>query len=246
MMVRFLLMIAWLSAFVMPARAETVVFAAASLKGPLDKIVADFGDTVVSYGGSGTLARQITQGAPADVVILANMDWMDMLRANEDVQAGSVADIASNQLVLIGAVGNADISLDQSSISVALGDGRLAVGQTQAVPAGIYAKQALESLDLWDALAPKLAEVDNVRSALTLVIRGQTPLGIVYVTDAQFSDAVRALATFPADSHAPIRYIAAVTTGENPRAQELLDTIRAPAGQAVLAEAGFLPPVGLK
>ncbi len=224
-------------------RAEVLVFAAASLKEPLDRMAAEFEGVVVSYGGSGTLARQISLGAPADVVLLANLTWMDTLVEGAHVSPETVADFASNALVLIGADGTAPLQLEQDALVRALGDGRMAVGLTEAVPAGIYAKAALQSLGLWDATKDRLAEVDSVRSALALVIRRQTPLGIVYATDVRISDAVVTLAAFPAESHLPIRYIGALTDHEKTKAAAFLDYVTGSEGQAILAEAGFLPPV---
>lgn len=225
------------------ARAEVVVFAAASLKEPVDALAAQFEDVVVSYGGSGTLARQVSLGAPVDVVLLANVDWMDFLNDGDHVRDESVVDVASNRLVLIGSAEMPDVALEIAEIRAALGDGRIATGLTEAVPAGIYAKAALQSLDLWESLAPELAELESVRSALAIVARGQAPLGIVYQTDVRVSDAVRAVAVFPADSHPPIRYQAALTNDATPEAAAFLAALIGPEGQMHLEQAGFLPPL---
>ncbi|WP_458791115.1 molybdate ABC transporter substrate-binding protein [Yoonia sp. MH D7] len=210
-----------------------VVFAAASLKEPVDALAATLGDVVVSYGGSGALARQIQNGAPADVVLLANAEWMDVLPMVQDV-----ADFASNALVLIGPAGAADV--DFADLPAALGAGRLAIGATASVPAGIYGREGFESLGLWDDLSGRLAEVDNVRAALVLVARGETPFGVVYATDAEASENVRVVARFPAQSHAPIRYIGGVVT-QNTGGQAFWDALRGPQGQAILADFGYLP-----
>ena len=223
------------------ARAEVVVFAAASLKEPLDALAGEFGDVVVSYGGSGTLARQVSMGAPVDVVLLANPEWMDVLVDGGHVRPEAF-DIASNALVLIGPADMADVPLTSEGIGAALNGDRMALGLTNAVPAGIYAKAALVSLGLWDGVADQLAEVDNVRSALALVARGQAPLGVVYATDARVSDAVRIVARFPADSHPPIRYLAALTPTADAKAADFLAFLTGPTGQGALAQAGFLPP----
>lgn len=225
------------------ARAEVLIFAAASLKEPVDRIAAQFEDVVVSYGGSGTMARQVSFGAPADIVLLANSDWMDVLVAGGHVQAGSVADFASNRLVMIGPEGAAPVPLTSEAILDALGAGRMAVGLTQSVPAGIYAKAALQSLGLWDATQGKLAEVDNVHAALALVARGQAPLGIVYQSDTRITQDVAQVALFPTQSHPPIRYVAALTSDADIAAQDVLTYLRGPQGQAILTEAGLLPPV---
>ena len=210
-----------------------VVFAAASLKEPIDMLAAQMGDVVVSYGGSGTLARQVQQGAPADVILLANAAWMDAVP-----QARDVADFASNSLVLIGAARAADVDL--AALPAALGAGRLAMGYTEAVPAGIYAREALQNLGLWEAIAPRVAQVDSVRAALILVARGEAPFGVVYATDARASDAVRVVAAFPQESHAPIRYLGAVLS-ERPEAQAFWQALRGEQGQGILADLGYLP-----
>lgn len=243
MIIRSLILACAVAVMAPLARAEVLVFAAASLKEPLDRIADAFGDVVVSYGGSGTLARQVSLGAPADIVLLANVDWMDVLVNDRHVQPESVLDFAQNRLVMIGAADAPSLALDIASLTDALGDGRIAVGFTNAVPAGIYAKAAMQSLGLWDAFADRLAEVDNVRAALALVARGQAPLGIVYQTDVRVSAAVSQLALFPADTHPPIRYVAALTTDARPNAIEFLAYVGSDAGQAIFSEAGFDPPM---
>ena len=187
------------------ARADVLVFAAASLKEPLDQIAAQFEGVVVSYGGSGTLARQASLGAPADIILLANTQWMDVLVEASHVQADTVVDFASNRLVLIAPQGTKMVELSAPALDAALGEGRLAVGLTEAVPAGIYAKTALQTLGLWETVEGRLAEVDNVRAALALVARGQASLGIVYRSDTRISDAVVEVAEFTTDSPPPIR-----------------------------------------
>ena len=225
------------------ARAELLVFAAASLKGPLDRIAAAYGDVTVSYGGSGALARHVMQGAPTDVVLLANEAWMVALHDAGAVRADSIADFASNRLVMIGPAGSASLELEAGAIETRRNGGRIATGLTEAVPAGIYAKAALQSLGLWDDLAPHLAEVDNVRAALALVARGQAPLGIVYRTDVRVSPDVTEIAVFPETAHPAIRYTGAVTQDAQDEAAAFLAYLASADGQRILAEAGFLPPV---
>jgi len=225
------------------ARAEVLIFAAASLKEPLDTIAARFDGVVVSYSGSGTVARQVSLGAPADIVLLANTNWMDVLVEGRHVAGYSVVDFASNRLVLIGQIGAEPITLQIAPLLDALGEGRIAVGLTEAVPAGIYAKAGLQSLGLWDVTKDRLAEVDSVRSALALVARGQTPLGIVYRTDTRISDAVVKLAEFPLASHPPIRYQGALIDPENDEASSILAFLTSEEGQAAFASFGFLPPL---
>lgn len=231
-----------LSFAVSPARADVLVFAAASLKEPLDQIAAEFENVTVSYGGSGTLARQISLGAPADVVLLANAAWMDVLEQSGDVDRASISDFASNTLVLVGPDGKAPVSLTPEDIAIALGDRRLAIGLTNAVPAGIYAKAALQATGLWGVTQDQLAEVDNVRAALAMVARGQAPLGIVYATDVRVSPDVVRVATFPASSHPPIRYMGAVVPVASAQAIAFWEYLSGPNGQAILQNAGFLPP----
>lgn len=226
-----------------PVRAEVLIFAAASLKGPVDQIADRFDNVVVSYGGSGTLARQISLGAPADIVLLANNDWMDVLLDGGQVVPESVTNFASNRLVLITGQNDTTVTLEPAPFLAALGEGRIAVGLTEAVPAGIYAKASLQSLGLWELTKDQLAEVDNVRAALMLVARGQTPLGIVYQTDVHVSDAVTEAAVFPAESHPPIQYLGALTHHANAEAKTVLDFISEPEGQTTFAGFGFLPPI---
>ncbi|WP_299748175.1 molybdate ABC transporter substrate-binding protein [uncultured Tateyamaria sp.] len=197
---------AWLVATA--SAAETVrVFAAASLQGPLDEVAHAWdGEVVISYGGSGAIARQVSQGAPADAVILANVAWSDWL-----VQEGHAPDTArpllSNTLVIIGPAGAPALPGPELETILARLDGRrLAMGQHMSVPAGIYAQAWLEGMGTWTALRPKLAETENVRAALALVAHGETPLGIVYASDAAASDDVSVVFEVPADAHPPILY----------------------------------------
>jgi len=183
------------------------IFAAASLQGPLDDVAARYdSESTISYGGSGTLARQISLGAPADIVILANETWANWLYDTGDV-AARPRPILSNRLVLItprdGPVLN---SPDAAALLAALQGGRLAMGQHLSVPAGIYARAWLTTIGAWDRMQPHLAETENVRAALALVARGEAPLGIVYASDAQASDDVAVAWTIPTDQYPPILY----------------------------------------
>ena len=209
-----------------------VVFAASSLKEPIDVLAAQMGDVVVSYGGSGTLARQVIQGAPADVVLLANADWLEDLAGT----VHGVSDFASNELVLIGGVGAPDLLL--ADLTVALGSERLAIGAVNAVPAGIYGKTALENIGIWDSVKDHLAEVDNVRAVLVLVARGEVPYGVTYATDVAASDAVRIVARFPDSSHPAIRYVGWVVS-DRPEAAAFWDALQGEQGKAILTDFGF-------
>ncbi|WP_299724508.1 molybdate ABC transporter substrate-binding protein [uncultured Tateyamaria sp.] len=197
------------------------IFAAASLQGPLDAIAEHYDvNSTVSYGGSGTLARQVSLGAPADIVILANKTWADWL-LDEGHTETPARPILSNRLVLIAPNGTTAFDqMDGATLRTALGDGRLAMGQHQSVPGGIYAKAWLTHLGAWENLRPHLAETENVRAALALVARKETPLGIVYASDAQASGQVGVVWTIPAEQHPQILYHAVALS---PSGQAFLD-----------------------
>lgn len=234
------------------AAAETLtVFAAASLKESLDEAAAAYrqatGMTVrVSYGASSALARQIEQGAPAQVFISADQDWMDHLQRRGRVDAADRRDLLGNRLVLVApaAAAAAPVAL-QSGVDLRplLGaHGRLAMGQPDAVPAGRYARAALQSLGAWPALEARVAGAENVRAALMLVARGEAPLGVVYATDAAVEPRVRVLATFPQASHPAIVYPAArVAASRHPHAPAFLRWLQGPAAHGIFVRHGFLP-----
>lgn len=220
---------------------DVTVFAAASLGTALDEIAdiwtAETGDAVtLSYAGSSALARQIEQGAPADLTILSSDDWMDVLEAAGAVVSGTRVSLLSNSLVLVGAADAAPFAL--SDLPERLGEGRLAMALTEAVPAGIYGRAALSTLDLWDAVAPRVVEADNVRAALALVALGAVEFGVVYASDAVAEPAVAVLARFPADSHPPIRYPAALVTGGDAGAG-FLAFLQGPEAAAIFTAQGF-------
>ncbi len=227
--------------------ADTVtVFAASSLKSALDVVAADWlaatgNMAVLSYGGSGAMAQQIRQGAPADVFVSANPEWMDLLAGEGLVDADSRVNLLGNRLVLIGPVGAAPLDIG-AGIRDRLGDGRLAVGQTASVPAGIYARAALEKLGLWDALAPRLVETEYVSAAARLVALGEAPLGIVYASDVTGQAGVVELAAFPAASHPAIVYPAAALTGAPEVARDFVAFLQTPAARAVFEANGFTGP----
>ncbi|QFT93773.1 Molybdate-binding periplasmic protein precursor [Roseovarius sp. THAF9] len=197
--------------------APVTIFAAASLRGALEAALDGSGiDARVSYGGSGTMARQVAQGAPADVVILANVAWVDWLEENGHIAVSTRTDLLGNRLVLVGPRGAADLGeLNADTLLERLDAGRLAVGHTEAVPAGIYAQEWMQAAGFWEALRPQLAETENVRAALALVSRGEVPLGVVYASDAQADPGVRILARIDPDTHAPIVYPMALVTGRD-------------------------------
>jgi molybdate transport system substrate-binding protein len=229
-----------------PALADSLtVFAAASLKNALDDIGAKWresggGTMAASYASSSTLAKQIEQGAPADVYISADQQWMDYVDKKSLVEKPH--DLLGNRLVLI-AGNDSKISLKiqpGAKLSEAVGDGKLAVGDPTNVPAGIYAKEALANLKLWESVEPKLAPAADVRAALTLVSRGEAPLGIVYETDAKVDDNVRIVSAFPDDSHKPIVYpVALVKASKNPDAAKFVIYLSSPAAKEIFAKYGF-------
>ncbi|MEZ5720704.1 MAG: molybdate ABC transporter substrate-binding protein [Paracoccaceae bacterium] len=230
------------------ARAdETLVFAAASMKTALDEIADDFAATTghgaaISYAGSSALARQIQAGAPADVFISANVDWMDVLEAEGRIAPESRVDLVGNAIVLIAADPEAATVAITPEFDLAglLDGGRLAMALVDAVPAGIYGKAALDTLGLWTSVASQVAQTDNVRAALALVATGAAPYGVVYRSDAIAEPRVHVVATFPEESHPPIVYPVAMIAGHDgaaPRA--FLDTLRSPEARAVFEAQGF-------
>lgn len=230
------------------ARADDVlVFAAASLKTALDAVADDWRaqtgkGLTISYAGSSQLARQIEQGAPADIFISASGGWMDYLQSAELISADSRTDLVGNQLVLVahGAAG-VGIELDAHfDLTGLLGDEKLAMALVDAVPAGIYGKQALSSLGLWDAVASRVAQADNVRAALALVAAGEAPYGIVYASDAVSDHRVSVVGIFPEGSHDPIVYPAArVAASINADAGLFLEALRSPSALAHFRAQGF-------
>jgi molybdate transport system substrate-binding protein len=229
------------------AMAEVTVFAAASLKTALDEIAADYkaatGTPVtLVYGASPALAKQIAEGAPADIYLSASIAWMDDLADKALIQADSRRDLLGNRLVLI-AHGEADpITLDATTdLAGMLAGGRLSMAMVDSVPAGQYGAEALQSLGLWDQVKDSLAQSENVRAALQLVALGEAPLGIVYTSDAVAEPGVTVIATFPEDSHKPIVYPAALTETALPEAAAFLDTLSMPEAMAVFTANGFLP-----
>lgn len=237
-MIRTLILSAVIS---LPVQAgDVTVFAAASLKTALDEIAAAYtgaGDDVlrISYGGSPVLARQIMAGAPADLFISASVPWMDAVA--EAVPLRARRDLLGNRLVLI-AHGAAAEPIGIADLPARLGTGRLAMALVDAVPAGQYGQQALRALGLWDVLAPRVAQSDDVRAALALVALGAAPYGVTYASDAVAEPRVTAIYDFPSDSHDAITYPAALLT-DNPAAAAFLEALSAPQATAIFAANGF-------
>lgn len=234
------------------ARAEEItVFAAASLKTALDAIAAvwqaDTGNTVViSYGGSPALAKQIQQGAPADLFLSASKAWMDKLAETNLIRPETRKNLLGNTLVLVAAgKGAAPVEIKPGfDLAKLLGGGKLSMAMVDSVPAGQYGKESLEKLGVWAAVKASVAQSENVRAALILVAKGEAPYGIVYASDAIADDAagdrVTVVGTFPADSHKPIVYPGAVLAGSaKPAAAAFLDHLSSEAAGAVFKDQGF-------
>ncbi|VDC24351.1 molybdate ABC transporter substrate-binding protein [Pseudogemmobacter humi] len=226
---------------------EVVVFAAASMKNALDEVAAQFqqetGHTVViSYAGSNALAKQIIEGAPADIFISAAVNWMDEVEKAGLVAEGSRSDLLGNTLVLVAhGQDAAPVGIGEGfELAALLGEEKLAMALVDSVPAGQYGKAALEHLGQWEAVEPSVAQADNVRAALALVAQGEAPYGIVYATDAAADDNVSVVGTFPADSHPAITYPAALLTGAADDADRaFFEALSGDAADAVFAAEGF-------
>jgi molybdate transport system substrate-binding protein len=230
------------------ARAEQIlVFAAASLQDVITDVISGFeaesGHSVVaSFAGSSAVARQLEYGAPVDVVMLANVNWMDHLKSQELLSQKSENRIFGNTLALVvsAKTGVEEVVKNVSELSQILNTGRVAMALVEAVPAGIYGREALMSLGLWQAVEPNVVETDNVRAALSLVALGEVASGIVYVTDALADDRVQIVAQFPADSHEEIVYPAAVVAGrDRPEVLEFMTYLSGEAARRHFVERGF-------
>jgi molybdate transport system substrate-binding protein len=246
-----MLLLAVVLSFGSPAMAggRLTVFAAASLTEALTEIGQAYGERSgvevrFSFAASSTLARQIEAGAPADVVALASQEWADYLTERNLVRPETRTSPARNRLVIIVPSASSAALSDPpntAEIAAVLGpQDRIAIGDPAHVPAGMYAREALENLGLWPSIASRLAPSDNVRAALALVARGETPLGVVYATDAAISTGVRVVATLPTDSHAPISYPFAITShGDRTAAEQFLTFTTGAEGRAIFARFGF-------
>ena len=231
-----------------PLRAEeVVVFAAASLKTALDEVAAEFEASTghsltISYAGSNQLAKQIIEGAPADIFLSAAVNWMDAVDQAGLVAVGQRRDLWGNDLVLIAHGTDASPVEIGPELDLAklLGGGMLSMAMVDAVPAGQYGKQSLEALGLWAVAEPLVAQSENVRAALALVATGEAPYGIVYASDAVAGDNVTVVGQFPETSHAPITYPAALLTGAADAADRaFFDALSADAADATFAAQGF-------
>ena len=245
---RFLLFLLLLLAPLQVRAQDLTVFAAASLTDAMKDVStlwaqAGHPPLRLSFGASSTLARQIEQGAPANVFASADTKWMDYLADKKLIAAGTRKDLLGNDLVLVVAADkprHVTIAPGFDLIGLLGPSGRLATGDPAHVPVGIYAEQALRKLGLWDSVAPRLARTDDVRAALLLVERGEAPAGIVYGTDAAVSKGVMVAGTFPENSHDPVTYPFAVTqSGDTPDARALMTFLAGPQARAVFLQRGF-------
>lgn len=229
------------------AADKVTVFAAASLKNALDAVSAQWTadtkkETAISYAASSALAKQIQEGAPADIFISADMDWMNKLSEGKLIADGSVVKLLGNQIVLVApADSKAEAKIAKGfDLAGLLGDGKLAMGDVKAVPAGKYGKAALETLGVWSSVERKVAMAENVRAALKLVSTGEATLGIVYTTDAKAEKGVKVLDTFPADSHPEIVYpVGLVAASKNADAKDFVTYLQGAKAQAIFKDQGF-------
>jgi molybdate transport system substrate-binding protein len=248
-MMRRLVLLLCLVLAPLTAQAQPLtVFAAASLTDAMKDIDAQWQKDghkplSLSFAASSTLARQIEQGAPANIFASADEKWMDYLAQKSLIAADTRKDLLGNDLVLVVPANKPQHVAIGPGFNLAklLGpDGRLAVGDPAHVPAGIYAQQALKKLGLWDSVSSRLASAEDVRSALLLVERGEAPAGIVYGTDAAVSKGVMVAGVFPADSHDPVSYpFAVVKSGDTPDARALLTFLDGPEARAIFVKRGF-------
>jgi molybdate transport system substrate-binding protein len=232
-----------------PAAADDTltVFAAASMKNALDDVNAAFTKAsnikvTASYAATSALAKQLDAGAPADVFVSADLKWMDYAAEKKLIKTDTRVNLLGNALVLIA---GKDSKLDNVQIAQGFdivklaGDGRIAVADTKAVPAGLYAKAALEKLGAWKAAEPKLAQAENVRATLAFVARGETPIGIVYATDAKVEPKVKIVGVFPERSHPPVTYPVAATVNAKTGTEKYLHFLRTGTAKAIFEKYGF-------
>jgi molybdate transport system substrate-binding protein len=230
------------------AQNNVVIFAAASLKNALDEIAATWSKDTgkpapkISYAASSALAKQLEQGAPADMFISADLDWMDYVQAKNLIKPDSRFNLLGNKIVFIAPKDSkvTTLAIKGSDLTAALAGGKLSMANVDSVPAGKYGKAALEKLGAWAGVKDSIAQAENVRAALLLVGRGEAPLGIVYSTDAASEPNVKIVATFPEDSHPPIIYPAALTKdSSNADAKSFLDFLRSAKARAAFEKQGF-------
>jgi molybdate transport system substrate-binding protein len=227
--------------------ADPTVFAAASLKNALDEVAASYtastGKKVtISYAGSNVLARQIEEGAPADIFFSADLDWMKYVADKNLIKPDSQKTLLGNAIVMVvpkDSSARVDIAKGMDLAGLLGKDGKLAMANVDSVPAGKYGKASLVALGLWDSVSARVVQADNVRAALTFVTRGEAPAGIVYATDAAAEPNVKVLGAFPEDSHPPILYPVALTAKAIPEAAAFFDYMKSPAAAPAFRKQGF-------
>ncbi|WP_233123504.1 molybdate ABC transporter substrate-binding protein [Agrobacterium vaccinii] len=241
----------WLGAITLssPALAQdkVTVFAAASMKNALDAANAEWAketanEATVSYAASSALAKQIEAGAPADVFISADLAWMDYVAGKKLIKDSTRVNLLGNRLVLVAPSDKAKpVDISQGfDLAGLVGEGKLAMGAVDSVPAGKYGKAALEKLGVWSAVQSKVAGAESVRAALVLVSRGEAPYGIVYQTDAAADPGVKIVGTFPQDSHEPIIYpVAILSESKSPAATAYLDFLKSAKAAPYFEKQGF-------
>lgn len=243
----FVLLVALTASGLTHADNRIVVFAAASLKNALDAVAGEWkaasgNEVVISYAASSALARQIEQGAPADLFVSADLDWMAYLSGKSLTKKDTEVRLLGNRIVLVApkdsrAEANLAAGFDLAGL---LGDGRLAMANVESVPAGKYGKASLEALGMWDGVKDRLAQAENIRAALALVSTGEAPFGIVYATDAAADRGVRIVAAFPDDSHPPIVYPAAVlAASDTAAAADFLSFMQSDKARGLFEAQGF-------
>ena len=239
----------WSAIPLKPAMAadNVIVFAAASLKNALDNVNAAWKaetgkEATISYAASSTLAKQIENAAPADIFISADLQWMKYLSDKKLIKPGSEVELLGNRIVLIAPKDSkAETTITPGfDLATLIGDGKLAMADVKAVPAGKYGKAALEKLGVWSSVEGKVAQAENVRAALKLVATGEAALGIVYQTDAHAEPAVKVISTFPADSHEPIIYPVGITTeSKNADAEAFVKFVQSAKAKELFEAEGF-------
>jgi len=228
-------------------QGELTIFAAASLKNALDDIAASWKQetgkqTRISYGASSALAKQIEAAAPADIFISADLDWMDYVDQRKLIKPETRANLLANRIVLIvPRDSKLELKIEKGmALRAAIGEGRLAMANTDSVPAGKYGKASLEALGVWQTVQDRIAQAENVRAALLLVSRGEAAAGIVYQTDAAADPAVHILGTFPQDTHPPIVYpMAILQSSKSPDAATFLSYLKTATVAKLFEKQGF-------
>lgn len=231
------------------ADGKVLVFAAASLNTALEDINAQWAARTgnrakISYAASSALAKQIENGAPADIFISADLAWMDYLADRRLIEPATRSNLVGNDLVLVAPKGSGlHLTIEPGfPLASLLGGGRLSMANTDAVPAGKYGKAALQTLGVWDQVKGRVAQAENVRAALVMVSRGETPIGVVYKSDAISDPSVETVGTFPSSTHPAIVYpVSLIGSTASPEARSFLEELRSAQARAIFEKQGFTP-----